>query len=93
MFITPTMEYALTGMICYTLATLLYEWVHLFAHILYRPKNSYLKKIQKHHRAHHFKNEKYWHAFMIPAIDTLFGTGPDPKTVKRSKTTKTLGIE
>lgn len=92
-FLTPTWELCLTGMTVYTLATLLYEWVHFFAHIPYRPTYKYLQKIQTHHRAHHFKNENYYHAFMIPYIDTMFGTGPDPKTVPRSATTKTLGIE
>ena len=91
--ITPNWELCFTGMTFYTLATLLYEWVHFFAHIPYRPKYKYLQKIQTHHRAHHFKNENYYHAFMIPYIDTIFGTGPDPRTVPRSKTTKTLGVE
>lgn len=89
---TPTWSLCWTGMLIYTSASLIYEWVHLFSHVSYRPKSKYFQKVQQHHRAHHFKNENYWHAFTIPLIDTIFGTGPDPKMTPRSGTTKTLGI-
>ena len=91
--ITPNWALALTGMFAYTLCSILYEWIHFFAHIPYRPKSKWMTQIQKNRRAHHFKNEHFWHAFTIPAIDKLFGTGPNPKDVPRSGTCKTLGIE
>ena len=91
--ITPSWELCLTGITSFTLCSLFYEWIHFFAHIPYRPKSKWMQLIQQNHRAHHFKNEHYWHAFTIPYIDNLFGTGPDPKTTPRSPTCKTLGVE
>ena len=91
--ITPTIELALTGVIAFTMCSLFYEWIHFFSHIPYVPKNKWLKKVQRNHRAHHFKNEQYWYAFTIPKFDELFGTGPDPKSTPRSTTCKTLGVE
>lgn len=91
--ITPSIEIALTGITAFTLCALFYEWIHFFSHIPYVPKNTWLKKVQRNHRAHHFKNENYWYAFTIPHLDALFGTGPDPKKTPRSNTCKTLGVE
>ena len=92
-FITPNIELALTGIIAFTMCSLFYEWIHFFSHIPYVPKNNWLKKVQRNHRAHHFKNENYWYAFTIPQFDELFGPGPDPKNTPRSTTCKTLGVE
>jgi hypothetical protein len=88
----PTWEMAFTAIFIYTLTTMIYEWVHLFCHVSYRPKTQYFQKVQNYHRAHHFKNEQYWFAFSIPWVDRVFGTGPDIKSTPRSTTTKTLGI-
>jgi len=90
--VTPNLSLALSGIIAYTIASIMYEWIHFFAHIPYRPKSRWMKTIQKNHLAHHFKNEHYWHAFTIPAIDKLMGTGPDPKHTQRSPTCRTLGV-
>jgi hypothetical protein len=90
--VTPTWSLCWTGMVAFTTTSLIYEWIHLFSHVSYRPKTKYFQRVQQHHRAHHFKNEKYWHAFTIPWIDSVMGTGPDPKTTPRSNTTKNLGI-
>ena len=92
-WLTPTTGLALTGIVAYTACSLFYEWIHFFAHIPYRPKNAWLQRVQQNHRAHHFKNEHHWHAFTIPAIDKLFGTGPDPRDTPRSPTCKTLGVD
>ena len=91
--LTPNLSLAFSGIIAYTAASLMYEWIHFFAHIPYRPKSNWMKTIQKNHLAHHFKNEHYWHAFTIPAIDKLMGTGPDPKQTQRSPTCRSLGVE
>jgi len=91
--IMPTTPLAITGIMIFTACSLGYEWIHFFAHILYRPKSKWLQTIQKNHQAHHFKNEHYWHAFTIPYIDKVMGTGPDPKSTPRSPTCKTLGID
>ena len=91
--ITPTIELALTGIAVFTACAFLYEWIHFFAHIPYRPKSKWLKTIQQNHRAHHFKNEHFWHAFTMPYLDTIMGTGPNPKDTPRSPTCKTLGVD
>jgi hypothetical protein len=44
-----------------------------------------------HHRLHHYKNEHYWFTVTSSATaDRLFGTYPDPGTVKASATAKNL---
>ena len=45
----------------------------------------------RNHRLHHYKNEHYWFTVTSTATaDRLFGTYPDPETVKSSKTVKAL---
>ena len=75
------------------MAALMYEWVHYLTHTNYKPKTKYVQRIFRNHRLHHFKHEAYWHAFTVPFVDTVFGTNPDPTTVKKSKTVRTLGVE
>ena len=91
--ITPNFAVALTGITIFTLCALFYEWIHFFSHIPYIPENKWLQRVQRNHRAHHFKNEQYWYAFTVPSLDSLFGTGPDPKNTERSETCKTLGVD
>jgi hypothetical protein len=85
--------HALTGVTAYTAAALVYEWTHFIAHMPYTPRSRYAKTICRNHQLHHFKNERYWHAFTVPAIDRLMGTGPDPAGVPRSDTVRTLGVD
>jgi len=84
---------ALTGAVCFAGAALLYEWVHLMAHAPWVPQNTWLRRVQAHHRAHHFRNEQHWYAFMVPSMDDWFGTGGEPREVPKSATTHSLGIE
>ena len=74
-----------------SLSTLLYEWTHYLTHTNYKPKSNYYRKIWQLHRWHHYKHEGHWFSFTIPYIDGWFGTGPEPKSVKRSPTARTLG--
>jgi hypothetical protein len=90
---TPSLERAVTGIVCFTLAALTYEWTHYLTHTPYRPRFSYYRKIWRNHRLHHFKHEAYWHSFTVPYIDTWFFTNPDPRTVETSDTCLTLGVE
>lgn len=80
--ITPSWAAACTGIALFTLATLIYEWIHYLTHTAYRPQTAYLKGVYRNHHLHHFKNDSYWHSFTLPAIDKLLGTAPDPKSVK-----------
>ena len=88
-----TWAVAFTGICFFSMAALMYEWVHYLTHTNYKPKTKYVQRIFRNHRLHHFKHEAYWHAFTVPFVDTVFGTNPDPTTVKKSKTVRTLGVE
>ncbi len=91
--LTPTRSLACTGIVVFGAAAIFYEWLHLIAHLPWVPPSAWLRHVQQHHRAHHFKNERYWHAFSVPAIDRWFGTGPDPRDTPRSDTCRTLGVD
>ena len=80
-FVTPTWALACSGIALFTLATLIYEWIHYLTHTGYRPKSNYLKGVYRNHHLHHFKNDEYWHSFTAPPIDTLFQTAPSPRSV------------
>lgn len=88
--LTSSFGSALTGMTAMAAAALLYEWVHYLTHTPYRPRSRYYRSIWRGHRLHHFKNERYWHAFTVPAVDTVMGTNPDPRSVPLSPTCRDL---
>ena len=91
--ITPSVGAMLTGVAAFTAATLLYEWTHYLTHTPYKPRGRYYRWIRRNHRMHHFRNERYWHSFTAPFLDSAFGTGPDPAEVPRSETCHTLGVD
>jgi 4-hydroxysphinganine ceramide fatty acyl 2-hydroxylase len=70
-----------------------YEITHLAAHVAYRPRTRLGAFMKRHHLLHHFKNERYWFGVTNPAFDILLGTWPEPGTVPKSETARTLGIE
>lgn len=86
----PGLGAALTGMASMAAAALGYEWVHFLTHTPYRPRSRYYRSIWRGHRLHHFKNERYWHGFTVPLVDTLLGTNPDPRTVETSPSCRDL---
>jgi hypothetical protein len=86
----PSLPLALTGMTAIGAAALTYEWVHYLTHTHYRPRGRYYRWIWRTHRLHHFKNERYWHAFTGPMVDRLMGTAPDPSAVETSDTCRDL---
>ncbi|HJL14342.1 MAG TPA: sterol desaturase family protein [Sandaracinaceae bacterium LLY-WYZ-13_1] len=90
--VTPSVGVMLTGVAAFTLATLVYEWTHYLTHTPYRPRGRYYRWIRRNHRMHHFRNEHYWHSFTAPFLDSMFGTGPEPKDVPRSDTCHDLGV-
>ena len=91
--ITPSIGAACTGIAFFTLATLIYEWVHFLTHTPYRPRGRYYRWIRRNHQMHHFRNENYWFSFTAPFLDTVFGTGPNPADVPRSSSCRTLGVD
>ncbi len=90
--VARTTATALTGMCALGAAALVYEWIHFLCHAPYRPRSAYVRRVRAHHSLHHFKNERYWHSFTVPALDRLFGTGPRPSEVPLSPTCRDLGI-
>lgn len=86
----PDLGVALSGMTAMAAAALGYEWVHYLTHTPYRPRSRYYRSIWRGHRLHHFKNERFWHGFTMPLVDTLLGTNPDPRTVELSATCRDL---
>lgn len=81
----------LTFMIGISAVGAVYEWMHYLIHSDYKPRTATYKAIWRNHRLHHYKNEHYWFTVTTTATaDRLFGTYPDPATVKASATAKNL---
>jgi hypothetical protein len=53
-----------------------YEWVHLLVHTRYRPRTRYYRRLARHHRLHHFRNEHYWLGVTSTTGDLLMRTRP-----------------
>lgn len=81
-------ELALTASLAYFCMGLAYEWTHYIAHTRYIPRSAAGKRIRMHHMLHHTRNEAHWLAFIVPQVDALFGTAPDPATVRMSDLAK-----
>ena len=59
-------------------------------HTAHRPRSRYSRTIWRNHRLHHFKNERYWHGITQNLSDRVHRTNPDQRTVRRSRTARTL---
>lgn len=70
-----------------------YEWTHFYVHSGCKPKNRYAAYIERAHRLHHYRNEKYWMGVTNHLGDHVLGTFPDKDDVPVSPTAKTLGID
>jgi hypothetical protein len=90
--VMPTPALAVTAMASFGAAALLYEWIHYLTHTNVPPRTGWLRKVRRNHRYHHYKSEHYWYGFVIPQVDTLLGTDPDPRTIETSPTARTLGV-
>ena len=87
----PRLGQGLTFMFAVAAVGLVYEWTHYLIHSDYKPKTRAYKAIWRNHRLHHYKNEHYWFTVTsTSSADRLFGTYPDPATVKTSPTAKNL---
>ncbi len=68
-----------------------YEWTHYLVHSDYRPQSRWFRSVWRNHRLHHYKNEHYWFTVTTAGTaDRLFGTYPEPGTVKTSPTVRRL---
>jgi hypothetical protein len=70
--------------------TLHYEWGHYLAHSSYKPRLPYYRRMVRHHRWHHFKNEHYWFGVSVLGGDWVMRTGPDPRHIPISNTARSL---
>jgi hypothetical protein len=76
-----------------SVAALVYEWHHFIAHTDYAPSIRWQAEVVRRHRLHHYKSERRWFGFTVPAVDDWFGTGGAAAEAERSRTTRTLGME
>jgi len=89
----PVLPLALTGTTFAYLGLLRYEWSHFLIHTPYVPRSRWYRAIWRNHRLHHFKNEGYWMGVSSNLGDRVLGTDPDQRTVPKSPTARTLGLE
>jgi hypothetical protein len=90
-FAFPRLGQGLTFMFSLALVGLVYEWMHYLIHSDYKPKTAAYKSVWRNHRLHHYKNEHYWFTVTSTSTaDRLFGTYPDPGSIKASPTAKNL---
>ena len=55
------------------------------------PGRAWYRSVWRNHRLHHYKNEHYWFTVTSAGTaDRLFGTYPDPATVEKSPTARSL---
>jgi len=91
LLVFPRVGLGLTFMAVAGLLGLGYEWTHYLIHSDYRPRSRAYRAIWRDHRLHHYKNEHYWFTVTSAGTaDRLFGTYPDPTTVEKSPTARSL---
>jgi hypothetical protein len=84
---------ALTAILFSYLGLVRYEYVHFLIHTPYVPKSRWYRAAWRNHRLHHFKHEGYWMGITSNLGDRVLRTNPDHRTVPRSPTARTLGVE
>lgn len=72
------------------LMLLTYEWTHYLIHSRYRPRHAYYRMLWRHHRNHHFRNERYWFGVTFDLGDRVLRTAPEKDAVPVSPTAKDL---
>lgn len=82
---------ALSGWTIGLFALVHYEWTHLLIHTRYRLRSRYYRALARHHRLHHYRNERYWLGVTTRTGDRLAGTMPERGEVPLSATARTLG--
>lgn len=88
--LAPTWGLAFTGLSATFAIGLVYEWTHYIVHTDYRPQSDFYKRVWRHHRWHHYKNENYWFGVTMHAGDKLLSTAPEPGSVPLSPTARDL---
>jgi hypothetical protein len=80
----------LTGLATFLTFALVYEWTHFLVHTGYRPRSGWYRRLWRHHRLHHFKNEHYWYGVSRTSGDSMLGSNPDPDEVEHSETCRNI---
>jgi hypothetical protein len=91
--VLPTVELFTSMLLATVAAAFFYEWVHYLTHTAYHPRTALYRRMWRHHRLHHFKNEHYWLGVTTNLGDRILGTYPDLAEVPTSPTCRTLGVE
>jgi sterol desaturase/sphingolipid hydroxylase (fatty acid hydroxylase superfamily) len=101
--LAPTLPlgYAIGGFSCALAAAALglvlfafYEFCHCVQHLNFTPKSAWLRRIKKHHMAHHFHNETGNFGITSTIVDRLVGSGyEDRETRPRSAHVYDLGYD
>jgi len=66
------------------------EWTHALIHSQYQPRSAWLRRLARHHRLHHHRNERYWFGVSSIGADRILGTAPDPAATPVSSTTRSV---
>jgi sterol desaturase/sphingolipid hydroxylase (fatty acid hydroxylase superfamily) len=88
--VAPTLGLWVTFLVGMFALALVYEWTHYLCHTSYRARGRLYKRLWRHHRLHHFKNEHYWMGVTMHLGDRVLGTLPAPKDVETSPTCRDL---
>lgn len=88
--IAPTWALWLSFVAAVVAVGLVYEWTHFICHSSYRPRGRLYKRLWRHHRLHHFKNEHYWMGVTMHLGDWVLRTNPSAKEVPTSPTCRNL---
>ena len=67
-----------------------YELWHYFYHSAYKPRSAWFRRLRDRHLWHHFQDEGYWFGVTTTGADVLLRTNPDPKSVPRGPTVRTV---
>ena len=84
------MSVGLTALATFFVLGSVYEWTHFIIHTGYKPRSAFYRRLWRHHRLHHFKNENYWWGVSRIGADWLFKTAPDPADVERSTSVRDI---
>ncbi|MEM7152074.1 MAG: sterol desaturase family protein [Myxococcota bacterium] len=88
--VTPTWALWLSFLLAVIAIGLVYEWTHFISHSSYRPRGRLYRRLWRHHRLHHFKNEHFWMGVTMHLGDLVLRTNPSPKAVPTSPTCRNL---
>ena len=88
--LAPTWTLGLTVFAWASCMALFYEWTHYVCHSPWVPEGAFFKSRIRHHRLHHYKNERYWYGVTLHLGDRVLRTRPDADRVERSPTARAL---